>query len=240
MSYGWRGHIGYLTAGLWSMDRWEDFRPLIPPGVAFIVASNPVTNLDKDVLHAAFERAEQMAKLLASEADVMIMGGQPVYTLPGEDHLEKLLERIRTTTGKTTTTTLLAAIEALERLEAKKVVFVTPTKVELAIPVRNFLTAKGLQVVATKTMDIVHVNQCAGISSDSIYRLAKQGTLEAPQADAIFMNCGRMPVSDIITKLEGDLGKPVVTTQQAIVWWGLRQLGVKDKIAGYGKIMEML
>jgi maleate isomerase len=43
---------------------------------------------------------------------------------------------------------------------------------------------------------------------------------------------------EVIEDLERDLGKPVVTSNQAAVWHSLRQLGIKDEIAGYGALMR--
>jgi maleate cis-trans isomerase len=38
---------------------------------------------------------------------------------------------------------------------------------------------------------------------------------------------------------EAEFNKPVVTTNQAVVWSMLRRLGGKDRIPGLGKLLEM-
>ncbi len=41
----------------------------------------------------------------------------------------------------------------------------------------------------------------------------------------------------IIQKLEQDLGKPVISSNQACFWHTLRLAGVKEKIEGYGTLL---
>jgi maleate cis-trans isomerase len=40
-----------------------------------------------------------------------------------------------------------------------------------------------------------------------------------------------------VASLEGDLGKPVVTSQTATLWQALRMLGVARSVPGYGRLL---
>jgi hypothetical protein len=44
----------------------------------------------------------------------------------------------------------------------------------------------------------------------------------------------------ISRRLESEIGKPVVTSCQAYIWYALESAHVKEKISGYGKLMGTL
>ena len=46
-------------------------------------------------------------------------------------------------------------------------------------------------------------------------------------------------MSRIIEELEQDLSKPVVTSNQALVWHALRLSGYQDAVNGYGSLLKL-
>ena len=58
------------------------------------------------------------------------------------------------------------------------------------------------------------------------------------RADAYFLSCTTIRSTPIIAALERDLGKPVVTSNQAMAWHALRTGGVKDRIPGFGTLFS--
>jgi maleate isomerase len=57
-------------------------------------------------------------------------------------------------------------------------------------------------------------------------------------ADALFISCTALPVLDILNKLESKVLKPVLSSNQALIWDTLRSIGYKSPIKGYGKLLE--
>ena len=51
------------------------------------------------------------------------------------------------------------------------------------------------------------------------------------------MSCGALRTLDVVDALERRLGKPVVCSNQAMVWDCLRLAGVEDRIPGYGALL---
>ena len=54
-------------------------------------------------------------------------------------------------------------------------------------------------------------------------RAVAVGRLE--EADAIVVSCTNLPTYDVIAPLERELGKPIVTANQATMWSALRAIG---------------
>ena len=47
-----------------------------------------------------------------------------------------------------------------------------------------------------------------------------------------------MPCLSIVEEMEAELGKPVVTTNQAGIWALLRHLGTIDRVDGAGRLLR--
>ena len=69
-----------------------------------------------------------------------------------------------------------------------------------------------------------------------LYRLAK--AVDTPDSDGVFISCTGFDALDVIEALEQDLGKPVVTSNQAAYWMCFRMAGIGEPIQGYGRLMR--
>ena len=55
-------------------------------------------------------------------------------------------------------------------------------------------------------------------------------------ADAVFISCTALPVLQIIKKLETNLNKFVLSSNQALIWDTLEKIGQNNSITGFGKL----
>jgi maleate isomerase len=74
------------------------------------------------------------------------------------------------------------------------------------------------------------------VSPDCLADFAK--TVDRPDADALFISCGALRSTDIIERLESELGKPVIGSNQASMWNCLRLAGIKDRMDGFGRLLR--
>ena len=74
------------------------------------------------------------------------------------------------------------------------------------------------------------------ISPLEVYRFAKESFSE--EADGLFISCTNLRTFEVIELLEKEIGKPVVTANQATFWRSLKLAKVNEKIKGYGRLME--
>ncbi|WP_338749042.1 maleate cis-trans isomerase family protein [Janibacter alittae] len=126
-------------------------------------------------------------------------------------------------------TTSGALIEAVERLGPRRMSVVTPYDQELTDRLGSFLAALDVEVIHS------HYLGLGGGIWRVNYRTVVEQILAAddPQADAIFVSCTNLPTYDIITPLERELGKPVLTANQLTVWACLGRMGLP--MVGPGK-----
>ena len=62
--------------------------------------------------------------------------------------------------------------------------------------------------------------------------------MEITDADVLFISCTALPVLDIIEKLEKKLNKPVLSSNQALIWDALEKIGKNNDIQGFGKLFS--
>jgi maleate cis-trans isomerase len=60
----------------------------------------------------------------------------------------------------------------------------------------------------------------------------------APDADALCILATDFRTIEAIGPLERDLGKPVVTNNQAVLWACLRRAGLEAPVPGYGRLLQ--
>ena len=50
---------------------------------------------------------------------------------------------------------------------------------------------------------------------------------------------GALGIAGSVEALEAELARPVVSVNVATYWHGLRTLGIRDKLAGFGQLAQM-
>ena len=59
---------------------------------------------------------------------------------------------------------------------------------------------------------------------------------DSEDADALFISCTALPVLNIIDRLEKKLSKPVLSSNQTLIWDTLEKIGKNNNIKGFGSL----
>jgi len=121
-------------------------------------------------------------------------------------------------------------------LSIKKLILVSPYSKPSHQKEKAFLEGESFQVINDRTLELTDCCQQYDLEPMRWYVLIKE--LHDLQADGYFLSCGGIRVVDIIEQLETDLKKPVITSNQALVWHCLRKLGFQNSIDGFGRLLE--
>lgn len=135
------------------------------------------------------------------------------------------------------TTMVTGVIHALRALNVKKIAIATPYLDEINVAEAIYFESKGFEIVNIQGMNLIDDFDIASVSPAFIKEYAK--SVDAPEAEAVFISCGALRSVEIIEELEKEIGKPVVTSNQAFIWDLLRLAGIEDKIDGYGKLFRI-
>jgi maleate isomerase len=102
-----------------------------------------------------------------------------------------------------------------------------------------YLKEWGFDVVSLVSLGTSFTESSIASVGD-IYRAAKKAVKEGENAQALFIPCANFPVVDVIEQIETDTGLPVVSNITSQLYAGFKAIGMREKIAGYGKLMRML
>jgi maleate isomerase len=59
------------------------------------------------------------------------------------------------------------------------------------------------------------------------------------EVEGVFISCTALRAAGTIEPIEEKIGKPVITSNQALLWDALRLGGYNKVIPGYGELMEI-
>ncbi len=54
----------------------------------------------------------------------------------------------------------------------------------------------------------------------------------------VFLSCTNLATVEMIAALEEEVGKPVITSNQATFWNAIRTMGLRDRIEGFGSLLS--
>jgi maleate isomerase len=233
----WRALIGVIYPG-GGYHHIDDFHKLRPKGV-YMAATGVPRHEDEssEAMMHLDEHVVDAAKLLASsKPDVIAWVCTAGSFMKGKGHDERLVKEMEAATHIPCTTTSTAVMAAFRQLGIKKVCVATPYPLDVNEIEKKFLEDNGFKVLKCDGLDLVDVSILGNVSPNVLYKLAKD--LDVPEADGFFISCTGLDVLDIIEPLEEDLGKPVVTSNQASYWYALKMARVGAPIEGYGRLLR--
>ncbi len=234
MGYGWRRRIGLLVPSSNTTMEPEFYR-MTPSGFSVHTARMRLEETTPEKLVEMAEDAERAAALLeTAEVDVIVYGCTTGSLVGGVEWEKRLVQRIEGETGVPTLTTIRAVVDALKTLDVGCVAVATPYIDDLNRLERAFLESQGIEVTDIRGLGFVRNVDIGRTEGEVVERLVRE---VAGGADAVFISCTNLPTIDLIEPLEADLGRPVVTSNQASLWAALRSCGF-DGIKGYGVLLE--
>jgi len=238
--YGWRGKFGFINPSICDSVLLE-FYQILPEGILVTPADLKIQNLtDEEFKKEAINRIMEAVKTVDyEEVQAIIVGGTPPITKMGFEVEKEIITKVETLTKKPSSTTPTAEIDALKFLGLKRIALVSPYVDALNLHLKSYLEYRGFEVVAVSGLGIVKNAHLTQVSFDTAYTLAKETFLKAKASvDGIFLTCPRWPTVRCIAPLEKDLGVPVVSTAQALVWKALSLLNIREVRPGFGKLFK--
>ena len=132
---------------------------------------------------------------------------------------------------------MTGAVNGLRRVGAHKIVVATPYLDEINAAESVFLQQKGFDVLDIQGLNVADNEAMGRIKTSFIRDFAL--SIDQPDADAIFVSCGGIRTIDVLQEIEDTAGKPVISSNQAMMWDCLRRAGIEDKIEGYGQLFQL-
>lgn len=235
--YGWRGRIGLMVpTGNSVME--PEFQRMAPDGVT--THANRVEL--KDVTPASLlamegDTVRSARQIAQTRVGVIAFGCTSGSFVGGAGYDDRLIRMIENETGVQATTTTTAVVRALRLIGATKIALATPYTDEVTKLEVDYLQANGFEVTAWQGGGITEVADLQECSPEISYRRAR--AVDDDRAEAVFISCTGFRTIENIAKLEADLGKPVISSNQATFADCLRLLKVGEAPSGFGSLFDL-
>ena len=130
-----------------------------------------------------------------------------------------------------------AAVKALEALGTRRIALLTPYLDGPSNLIADFFAAGGIEVVTRASFKLDGDPEMNRVTRDCLIA-AGRDLGSHPDAEALFISCTGLRTRDVVEPLEELLGKPVVTSNQALAWDLARTAGVDDRAPGRGRLFR--
>jgi len=155
---------------------------------------------------------------------------------------ELLVNKLESVSGSPGVATAGSVLQALKTLEADSNSLATPYPDSTNQHEKEFLERNGIKVLKMAGMSFDAVEPVLGrkfaeVPQEEIYRHAL--SVDHPDAKALFLSCANFPTAGLVEQIEMALGKPVITSNTATFWAGLRKGGINDTIEGFGTLFSI-
>ena len=233
INYGLRKRLGMMLPSSNTIAE-PQIAAMLPPGVS-LHATRLRLQSSEDHL-GMLEKLEEAVVLLSDTGVDRLIFHCTAVSMHSPEIPGEITRRVAAVSSIPLTITSEAVLAALEALGAHKIVLVTPYDQATNDREVAFLTHNGVTVLREKGLNITSGLKMAAVEPEQWYDevLAQRD----PDADAYFISCTTIRSADVIDRLEAALGRPVLTSNQAMLWRALRDAGIDDRVTGFGRILR--
>jgi maleate isomerase len=134
-------------------------------------------------------------------------------------------------------TTPAAAVQAaFAAMGVSRLSVLTPYDDEINASIAGFLRDDGRAVTRFLSFHLDSDEAMSGVAPADVAEAA--AACDTPESDAVFISCTALKAVGIVPDLEARLGKPVITSNQAMFWHALRLAGIADALPGRGALLQ--
>jgi maleate cis-trans isomerase len=233
---GHRGRIGVVVPANNSVLEPELWSRL-PSGVALhatrVLARGDLT---PDLVHrmeAQVDRAVE--ELAATGVDVLVYADMVTTFIMPEGWNEAKTAAIAARAGIPCISAWTALAAALDALAVRRFALGTPYPRAIHALARPFFERRGFHVTGDATLDVLATAEVPRIPAGRVRALV--AGLERRGAEATVLLATDLPTFEVIDALEAETERPVLTSNQTLLWQALRRCGVADPVAGLGRLL---
>jgi len=215
----------------------HDLRLFLPDRARAHVTRIRLVGTTREQLLRALEAVPGAAQLLGDAGvDAVGLACTGASMLGGAGGERALSAQIAAAAGVPATNTVEALLDAFDVLRVRRIGLFSPFDDRFNAEEAAILEAAGVAVVRTVGLSIADPRRCADIPPGTIADRARAA--DHPEAEALFLSCANLRGLEAAEILEQAAGKPVVTSNGAMLWAMLRLARIDGRIGGAGCLFD--
>tara|TARA_B110000116_G_scaffold223474_1_gene202680 strand:- start:423 stop:1175 length:753 start_codon:yes stop_codon:yes gene_type:complete len=149
---------------------------------------------------------------------------------------ERIVSQIhKSKPGVYVTTPITAALRAFKKLDINKIAILTPYPKLVNETVYDYLQKRRIEVDSFSGFNLEYDSDIAKVDPQHLIKIIKD--IDYSNVDAIFVSCTALRIVEVLQEIEHLIKKPIVSSNQAIIWDSIRSTKIKSSIEGYGKLL---
>lgn len=149
---------------------------------------------------------------------------------------EKIQSQIyKSKPGVYVTTPITAVIKAFKKLNINKIAVLTPYPKLVNETVFEYLKKEFIEIDSFTSFNLEHDADIAKVDPKHLIKTIKD--INLLNVDAVFVSCTALRVLEVLQEIEDIIKKPVISSNQAIIWDSIRSVEIKSSIEGFGKLL---
>jgi maleate cis-trans isomerase len=235
--YGRAGRLGAIIPANNSVLE-PEWWTVMPPGAALfatrILAKGDLTAEAIRKMESNVDRA--VDELTATGVDVIAYCDMVTTFIMEAAWNENKVREIEQRSGTPAVSAWTAMRDALAALRIRRLAIGTPYPRTIHAMVRPFFEKQGFAVVADATLDIVKMREVPTVDSERLEKFVVQ--IDCSNADALVLLATDLPTFNNIAHTEKQIARPVLTSNQTLLWRSLRAGKNTARLPDLGKLFD--
>ncbi len=226
------GRLGMVVPFDMALDReyWE----FLPETASLHVTRLPIVDLPYGVDHArtvadAPHLEDAISTLVRIEPEAIGFGCTSGSFVGGPAFDASIRSRMEAAGARVAVTPSNSLVEGLRALGARRVGIGTPYGEPLARTLWDYLAAEGFEPLSLENLEYDDEELIVSASDELVSDLARRSL--RPGVDAVFLSCSNLPTRRVLGPLERELGLPILSANQVLMWGLCRAAGIDAPIA---------
>ena len=234
--YGWRARIGLVIPTNNTVIE-PEFGVMAPPGVSAHAARIMAGGMTPEGISRMVENSfRAVEELRAGDMNVIAYACLATSLVKGSEWTTGFERSVRDSTDRPATTAASATLAALHALKVSRVALATPYPDHFNARLAPLFSGAGIEIVSLRSVKVADSLEVCRLPPSTTYRLAREADVN--RAEAICVLATDIRSIDVLEALERDLGKPAISTNQALMWRSLALAGVNVEIDGFGSLLR--
>jgi maleate isomerase len=215
-----------------------EFGRLPPPSLQVHVARIPLLSTGVETTARSGDAdVDYQARMLGDAKVEAIALAQTAASLFTDDYDERITRRMSEAAGVPAITSAQAIGWGVRALGARRIALLTPFPIPVLERLERYYSGRyGLEVVASEsfsgTDSIAYPTLGQTMARDAIVRNDRR------EVEVFVVPGGNFPTMSFIADWEREVGKPVITTNQAALWAMVQLMRADEKLPGLGRLLN--